>query len=222
MIHFRVEGPYKIKKSRKKQGYSIDKEAVRRFWTENQHIADEVGCYVFSLRTGRGLMPFYVGQSKTGFRHECFTDDKICHYHETIVDHCGTPFMFFLVKHSGPNAILETCLNQVENYLIQLASQRNPHLENVKRVAWSVHGIFNSPRGQPSHSAKQLRRLLGISRSSIEAHIEGADAVIACEKGETLDQVLAAVKEPPERSANEASTSNQVGEALGECDGQSN
>jgi hypothetical protein len=42
MIHFRVEGPCKIKKSRKKHGYSIDKEAVRHFWTENEHIADEV------------------------------------------------------------------------------------------------------------------------------------------------------------------------------------
>ena len=122
-----------------------------------------MGCYIFGLRTGGGLTPIYVGKSSTGFKRECFQHDKLTHYNEALVMHSGTPVMFFVVKDSGPEATIETCLDQVENYLIQLAVQRNPKLANVKKVEWSISGVFRAGSGHPSASATAFRQMLGIA-----------------------------------------------------------
>jgi hypothetical protein len=162
MIHFRVEGPFEVEPLHGKHGRVIQKECIERFWEENPELADEIGCYIFGLRTGGGLTPIYVGQSKTGFKRECFQHHKLTYYNEAVVTHTGTPIMFFVVRDSGPTGSLETCLDQVEHYLIQLAVQHNPDLANVKRVEWSISGLFHSGRGQPSASAKALRQILGV------------------------------------------------------------
>lgn len=162
MIRFRVEGPLVIAPLQGSHGRMIEKTAIAKFWEQNQELADEVGCYVFGMRTGGGLTPIYVGQSKTGFQHECFHYHKLAHYNEALITRSGTPIMFFVVKDSGPQSILETCLNQVEHYLIQLAVQHNPDLANVKKVEWSIPGVFHAGPGQPSASAKALRQILGL------------------------------------------------------------
>ena len=163
MISFRVEGPFDIKPLHRQYGRIIQKEVIDRFWEENPGCSDDVGCYVFGLRTGGGLTPIYVGQSSTGFKHECFQDHKLTHYNEAIVTHTGTPIMFFVVKDSGPQASFQTCLDQVEHYLIQLAVQRNPNLANVKRVEWSIPGVFHAAPGHPPASATALRQMLGVA-----------------------------------------------------------
>ena len=163
MICFRVEGPFEIKPLHGTYGRLIQKEAIEKFWEENPGCSEDSGCYVFGLRTGGGFTPIYVGQSSNGFKHECFQHHKLTHYNEAIAMHKGTPIMFFVVKDSGPQAIFQTCLDQVEHYLIQLAVQRNPNLANVKRVEWSIAGLFHAGSGHPSASTTALRQMLGIA-----------------------------------------------------------
>lgn len=162
MIRFRVEGPLEVKPLQGKHGRMIEKGGIETFWEENPDLADEVGCYIFGMRTGGGLTPIYVGQSKTGFKHECFQYHKLAHYNEALVTRNGTPIMFFVVKDAGPQSILETCLDQVEHYLIQLAVQHNPDLANVKRVEWSIPGVFHAGPGHPPASVMALRQILGL------------------------------------------------------------
>ncbi|HEY7315542.1 MAG TPA: hypothetical protein VH643_39805 [Gemmataceae bacterium] len=162
MIRFRVEGPLVVRPLQGIHGRMIEKSAIERFWEENPDLADEVGCYIFGMRSGGGLTPIYVGQSTTGFKHECFQHHKLTHYNEALVTRNGTPIMFFVVKDAGPQSILETCLDQVEHYLIQLAVQHNPDLANVKRVEWSIPGVFHAEPGHPTASAMALRQILGI------------------------------------------------------------
>jgi hypothetical protein len=163
MIRFRVEGPLEIKPSQGMNGRVIDKDSVETFWEENADLADEVGCYIFGLRSRGGLTPIYVGQSTTGFKHECFHWQKKVYYDEALVMRSGTPIMFFVVKDSGSEATWLTCLNEVEDYLIQLAVQHNPNLANVKRVEWSIPGVFRAGPGHPTASAMALRQILGLA-----------------------------------------------------------
>jgi len=161
-INFRVEGPLDVKPHQGPHGRIIQVENSKKFWEENPDLAEAVGCYIFGLRTGGGLTPIYVGQSKTGFRKECFQPHKLNHYNGALANRTGTPIMFFVVPDNCPQASLETCLNQVENYLIQLAVQHNPDLANVKIVEWSIPGVFHAGPGHLSESAKALRQILGV------------------------------------------------------------
>ena len=162
MIHFRVEGPFVIEPLHGRHGRVIQKDVIEKFWEHNPALADEVGCYIFGFRAGPGLTPVYVGQSKTGFKHECFQPHKLMHYNEALAMRSGTPILIFVVKDTGPQATLETCLDQVEHYLIQLAVQHNPDLANVKKVEWSIPGVFHAGTGRPPASAMALRQILGI------------------------------------------------------------
>lgn len=162
MIQFQVEGPLEIKPLHGSHGRLIERSAIERFWEDNPELAEEIGCYIFGMRSGGGLMPIYVGQSTTGFKHECFQHHKLTHYNEALVTRSGTAIMFFVLKESGPQSTLETCLDQVEHYLIQLAVQHNPDLANVKRVEWTIPGVFHTGPGHPTASAKALRQILGL------------------------------------------------------------
>jgi hypothetical protein len=104
MISFRVEGPFEIKPLHLHYGRVIQKEVIEKFWEENPECSEGLGCYIFGMRTGGGLIPIYVGKSSTGFRHECFQHHKLTHYNEAIASQKGTPIMFFVVKDSGSNA----------------------------------------------------------------------------------------------------------------------
>jgi hypothetical protein len=160
---FRAEGPFTIWRP---QGRILIDESAMRFWTDHPEFADEVGCYICAIRAGRGYVPIYVGQATVGFRKECFDHHKLDHYNKArdIRDKKGTPVLFLIVRESGAHGrTLGTCLTFIENFLIQLAADRNAALENVERVEWRIQGVFRSGEGQPSHSARHLQRLLGLA-----------------------------------------------------------
>ena len=84
------------------------------------------GCYIFGVKAGRGITPWYVGQSKTGFKNECFATTKINHYHDVInVTSRGTPVLILLARYTQGNNIARTVAqdeaNFIEQYMIGLA-----------------------------------------------------------------------------------------------------
>ena len=162
MITFRVEGPFVIPVMKGAVGRLIDAGARSKFWDEYRHLAAEVGCYVFGIRAGQGIVPVYVGQAKCGFGQECLTDQKLMHYNTELARRRGTPVLFLVAKEGGSNGAIETCINHVEHLLIQFALERNPELENVQRVEWSIDGVFRSGPGRVSDAARLLRRTLGL------------------------------------------------------------
>lgn len=140
MITFRVEGPFKIPVMKGAAGRVIDKEARNLFWEQNANLGAELGCYVFGIRAGKGIVPVYVGQAKRTFAQECLADQKLMHYNTELARRHGTPVLFFVALDGGTSGALETCLDHVEHFLIQLAVERNPHLANVQKVEWSIQG----------------------------------------------------------------------------------
>jgi len=174
MYEFTVHGPYSVAVTVLPHGRQIDVGSAEQFWATQPDLADAVGCYVFGLKTGGGITPWYVGKSGTGFRHECFQSHKLQHYNETLMRHVGTPVVFLIRKESGPPGSLESCLHRVEEYLIAEALHHNPELTNIQRVEWSIRGIYHSSRGRQSGDALLLSRALGLASS--DAHVANGDA----------------------------------------------
>lgn len=162
MITFRVEGPFEIPVMKGAMGRVIDKDARSRFWEQYATLGSEMGCYVFGIRAGKGILPVYVGQAKNTFAQECLADHKLTHYNAEIARRRGTPVLFFVARDGGTSGALETCLDHVEHFLIQVAVERNPELANVRRVEWSIQGVFRSDSGRTSDAARLLRRALGL------------------------------------------------------------
>ena len=164
MITFRPEGPFNVKPTRGSSGRLIDQASADRLWRDHPDLAEGIGCYIFGVRAGRGgYVPIYVGKASTGFRHECFADHKLKHYNNALnARGACTPVMFFVVKESGPDGALDTCLDHVEHFLMQVASERNAGLANERRVDYRILGVFRTSVGPPSKASRLLRRMLGI------------------------------------------------------------
>ena len=141
-------------------------EDLTSFWEENELIADRIGCYVFAIKTGRSIVPYYVGLTTKSFISECFTDHKLKHYHYTINEYDrGKPVMFFVLhpKAKGRPNIKE--IEEVENFLIQVGVAVNPNIRNIrstKQPTWSIKGVVKSGQGNISNDAKLFKKMMGI------------------------------------------------------------
>ncbi len=87
-----------IKIQRQSNGLiAADKEFLLAFWSRvdgeiEDGLSGAIGCYIFSIRAGKGSLPWYVGLAeKQSFRKECFTSHKLKHYNNAIAKKKGHP-----------------------------------------------------------------------------------------------------------------------------------
>lgn len=85
MVEFSVHGPFDIPTYRGRIGRIVRAEEGRSF-DEHSARAWRRGCYVFAMRSGRGITPTYVGKATKSFSQECFTADKLGKCNQTLVD----------------------------------------------------------------------------------------------------------------------------------------
>ena len=130
-----------------------------------------VGCYIFSIRTGRGTLPWYVGMAeKQPFRKECFSYQKLVLFNEILAGRRGTPKLTLIAKLTPRDRYARQSKNGhkdiqfLEKYLILLTIQRNPDLKNTRDTKFLrgmvVHGVFNTPPGGQASSVSELKNLL--------------------------------------------------------------
>lgn len=129
-----------------------------------------VGCYLFAVRAGLGIRPWYVGQAKKGFVNECFGQRNQGVYREIMGDIArGTPVLF-LIARLTPTGRLAKRLEEkeadfVERKLIHDATIVNPELKNSHHTRFvktlSIPGLLNNPQGKPSDAVNRLRLALG-------------------------------------------------------------
>lgn len=137
------------------------------FWDLHPALAAKTGCYVFAIRAGKGITPIYVGKTTRSFASECFADHKIAsHYAPALARKGkGTLVMFLLVprpRRGKPNIRL---IKDLETFLIQVASAKNPELSNVqerKEAQWGISGVIRGGQGKPGKAAKALKLAVGI------------------------------------------------------------
>ena len=175
---FETYGPYVVPKKKTATGgyvLSLDKNSLASFWKKVNKDKDRLskgrGCYVFGVRAGRGIRPWYVGQSRRPFDKECFASDKQNTYQDVMTRIKTGNAVLFLVAKVGP---ISRSLSQslptkeadfVERLLMQLAYFQNGELENIQGLAFmrkiQIQGILNNPPGQPGKPSKALRTALG-------------------------------------------------------------
>lgn len=174
-MNYEVSEPFEIPRSNR----LVDKGQLRQFWDSvaahsQDPLGHAIGCYVFSLKSGGGVRPWYVGRStKQIFMKECFAPHKLWHYNEVLASYgkC-TPYLTLVVKRTPKNKFAKVSkakgahkdIKFLEQHLIGLCLDRNPDLRNVKDTSFLrnmvVPGVINSPQARPTRGAQSLKTLL--------------------------------------------------------------
>ncbi len=177
-MFYETYGEFEVprKQSTKGKVFNDSTKVLNDFWDmvdqKIRGLSTARGCYIFAIKAGKGIKPWYVGQTKKTFRDECFQPQKKAHYNNVINDTArGTPVMILVARHTSEN---KTKLSKtlppkeadfVEQLLISQALSANPNLVNTKNTRYikdiKIPGVLNSPKGKPSVGAKLLKSLLG-------------------------------------------------------------
>lgn len=154
-----------------------DKEELKSFWEEvdnqDEGLSSAIGIYIFSIRAGKGILPWYVGKAeKRGFIKECFESHKICHYDNCIASRKGTPLLTLIPKFTrndffaSPNGKEHSDISILEKMLIGSCLQKNRNLVNARDTKFFksmvVNGYMNSPQGGLSQSVKEFKSIIGV------------------------------------------------------------
>ena len=156
---------------------AADKQSMATFWSQVEAELDEglsgaIGCYIFSIRAGKGSLPWYVGLAeRQSFRKECFTSHKLVHYNNAIASRKGTPLLTLIAKYTPRGKIVNPTGSQhrdiqfLETMLISNCLGRNSTLYNAKDTKilreMVVPGLLNTPAGKALSSVKEFRALIG-------------------------------------------------------------
>lgn len=167
IVDFSVHGPFEVPVDSLR---SIHEEKVRKeFWEANEELSGTKGCYVFALRSGRGIKPLYVGRTtRASFRRECFNDKNQNDLNRAMRNTRGT-LLLFLIKYekSGRGADNRSAIEALETQLIGEAAKKNVSILNTHgarpKSVPRIKGVLNSQeRGRPTKAAQDFKRMLDL------------------------------------------------------------
>ncbi|MCX4152648.1 MULTISPECIES: hypothetical protein [Paraburkholderia] len=157
---------------------AADKQSQANFWeyVDNEienGLSGAIGCYIFSIRAGKGVLPWYVGLAmKQSFRKECFTSHKLLHYNNSVAGRKGTPLLTLIPKYTPngrlvcPTGSSHRDIEFLETMLISNCLSRNRDLCNKKDTKllreMIVSGFLNTPKGKVTSSVSAFRILIGV------------------------------------------------------------
>ncbi len=172
-MKFTVHGEYKIPRY---QGI-VDREALDDFWLDVDAdvpgLPYAIGCYVFGVKAGRGIRPWYVGRATSRvFRRECFAHHKLTHYNRVLAGRRGTPCLYLLSQITPKNRFVShssgerPAVKALEVMLIGAAYRANHELCNLSDTRMyrelEVPGFINTKRGQVTSSVRSFKSLMNL------------------------------------------------------------
>lgn len=167
MSTFDVHGPFDLSYEKRPGGRTLSFEA---FWSDDSnaaYLASERGCYVFAIQN-RGLTPIYVGKATRNFKQETFSQANKHKYHRGFSDYAkGRPVMFFVVHPTQKGKTNTTQIGEIEDFLIQAGTAKNPDIQNVRGTGqpkWSIKGVVRGSAGKRSAAEKNFAKLFDIRR----------------------------------------------------------
>lgn len=169
---------YPIEIPRQSNGLiAADKESLATFWSRVEKeledgLSGAIGCYIFSIRAGKGALPWYVGfAEKQSFRKECFASHKLVHYNNAIAKRKGTPLLTLVAKYTPKGKLINPTGNEhrdlqfLETILISNCLRRNADLYNIKDTKllreMVVPGLLNTSKGKAAASVLDFKALIG-------------------------------------------------------------
>jgi len=172
--YFDVFGPFDVDCERLADG---GRQAA--VWAEangcRSGLANAIGCYVFCLRRGETLTPWYVGMTiaRGGFEIEAFAPHKLETYRRVLEDHPHQrrpqlllfPLILRTSDRFGRGKTKKRVVLWLERMLMGFAYWQNPGIENVRDMKFlrnvTVNGLFGSPPpGRPKHAVAAARQVL--------------------------------------------------------------
>ncbi len=153
-MNFKIYGPFVIPTKGGNRVYLMNDKELPTFWQdlkrEYPELENGCGCYVFGIRSGGGIKPWYVGKSqKQSFYKEVFTYHKKNIYKDIIPREHGTPVIFFVAKLTKGNKFSKPGESHIEidfleNMLILDALKKNRELTNLKKTKFAKDLIVTS------------------------------------------------------------------------------
>ncbi|NSX02767.1 hypothetical protein [Cupriavidus gilardii] len=156
---------------------AADTGSLADFWDDvdgklGESTSGGIGCYIFSVRAGKGVLPWYVGLAvKQSFRKECFAPHKLMHFNNVVAGRRGTPVLTLIPKYTPngklvkPTGSTHRDIVFLENLLISHCLTRNRDLCNKKDTKllreMVVFGLLNTPQGKMHSSVADFRLLVG-------------------------------------------------------------
>jgi len=176
-MNFDVFGPFELPQTKRRN--RIDDTRIKHeFWdnvdTRVNGLPEACGCYVFSIRAGKGTLPWYVGKAaKQTFRKECIQPHKLVKYNRILDQRRGTPLLYLVARMTptGRYSNMSTStkgyadVDFLERLFIGMSLSRNRDLLNNQDTKMygqiTVPGILNS-HGKTTKAAGGLKSVLGI------------------------------------------------------------
>lgn len=159
---FRVRGPFVLPIRRGRGGRVVEEAKLAEFWRQHKPIGQLRGCYVFAVRTGPGMVPYYSGKATKRFEVEAFAPHKLNKYNNVLADFAsGTPVLFFISQ--PPGKANKRMMSELERFLVQRQDEINPkHLNEKlnKQPEWGIQGIVRGRQGPPSTAVQALKRTM--------------------------------------------------------------
>jgi len=168
-MQFGTYGPFEVPEIIE---LKIDSKQKADFWSnvdaKKNGLSAALGVYIFSIKYGDRLTPWYVGKTSNGFKSEIFQLHKLAKY-----DSCPngkrqihlipimTPKRQSFPKYS---AYSSAQIDLLETAIIGIALRANPNVKNDKKTKWHkncvVPGVIGKMQGRPSRAASTLRQVL--------------------------------------------------------------
>jgi hypothetical protein len=168
LLSFKVVGPLKVRFSKNVGGRTIRDTDIASFWNSHPQFLSYRGCYVFSMRTGGGCTPGYVGKTRRNFKQEVFGAHQLTRYYEFMASYKrGRPVFFFVLARQAKGKPNNSKIREVEKYLIDLGLTANPELLNKKDTkppGWGIQGVIRGGKGKVSAGTHAFRQMLGIKK----------------------------------------------------------
>lgn len=174
-MRFDVAGPFELRRYGSKKILTDESLADLKVQLEEWEtgLAEACGCYLFAMRAGKGLMPYYVGQAcKRSLSKEALNSANIVKFNKILSNRNGTPVIFLLPmrtpsgkfrKQKKTNGGLNE-LDFLERWLIAAALEKNSTLINNKETYFlrniHVSGIFNPRQGEATLASQELAKAL--------------------------------------------------------------
>ncbi len=175
-MNFDVYGPYEIARFTPKK--LITKESCTDLQSRLSEFDTSCGCYIFAMRAGKGIKPWYVGQAnKSSLIQEALNPSNIVKFNTDVLSRFkGTPVIFFLPLLTGNKKVFakptkrkegRKSVDFLEEWLIASALQKNPSLINKQKTKFlrdiHVRGIFNPVQGEADDHSAALKKTLNLS-----------------------------------------------------------
>ena len=143
-MNFDVEGPFDLSLHTPKNLITeqTKKDLIDQLEIKRPGLSKAVGCYVFSVRAGKGYTPHYVGQAcKLSIPGEALNFANCAKYNKRLAEIKKGTAVIFLITQLTPTGKLRkqsinksTTINFMEEWLIANALGKNSKLINTQKT----------------------------------------------------------------------------------------